>query len=426
MPSIKEKLRLTDTFIKKLALSSGKQEYFQDTEVLSLFLRVGKRDKVFCVIKRLKGGNVREISLASASLLTTEAARLRAKEILLDIALGKDPTQRRQLSEMQKMTLQEALDKYLEISTLKESTRQKTYLYPFQHYLPDWLPDKVTSITGDRVVNKYKELTKNNTIRTTTIQGLFRALRAVLNFIKSDWKGPEPLFTENTVSKLASSNSRLWVKQEARTRILFEHEVPLLYNYLKERLRDPGSDHIVPAYFIFVLFTGCRRNEAATLTRHDVDLENGFVTFKDTKTVDRTIPLSEPLIELLLRLKTETGGPWVFPGKGKTGHLTEPKKTLASVIKTHNMKPFCIHDLRRTFITYAKGVAPAMAVDNLVGHKTQTVSAKHYEFPTPESLREPMETITAKLLELSMNVVKSKKREVPLESPFWASLTMDP
>lgn len=156
MPSIKEKIRLTDTFIKKLALSSGKQEYYQDTEVSSLFLRVGKREKVFCLIKRIKGGNVREISLASATILTTEAARLRAKELLLDIAQGKDPTQRRQISEMQKMTLQEALNKYLETATLKESTRQKTYLYPFQHYLSDWLPDKVTSITGERVVSKYE------------------------------------------------------------------------------------------------------------------------------------------------------------------------------------------------------------------------------------------------------------------------------
>ena len=112
-------------------------------------------------------------------------------------------------------------------------------------------------------------------------------------------------------------------------------------------------------YLIFILFTGLRRQEAATLTWKQVDFEEGCFTITDTKNKSpHTLPLSDYLHNLLKDrqdgLKTELAeakaalamidtmttirqrqeahnrvalaekrlvSPYVFPGEGKTGYI---------------------------------------------------------------------------------------------------------
>ncbi|RZD18210.1 MAG: integrase [Candidatus Acididesulfobacter diazotrophicus] len=50
----------------------------------------------------------------------------------------------------------------------------------------------------------------------------------------------------------------------------------------------------------FLIYTGCRKGEALNLKWDDVDLQNGVIAIKGTKTkYDRYIPISKPLKELL-------------------------------------------------------------------------------------------------------------------------------
>jgi len=91
---------------------------------------------------------------------------------------------------------------------------------------------------------------------------------------------------------------------------------------------------------------------------------------------------------------------YVFPGKSKAGHLSEPKKVIAEIAKKSDVS-FCIHDLRRTFITTAESLdIPAYAVKMLVNHSTGSDVTAGYIIPDAERLRKPMQKITDRLLKL--------------------------
>ena len=90
---------------------------------------------------------------------------------------------------------------------------------------------------------------------------------------------------------------------------------------------------------------------------------------------------------------------FVFPGTGKNGYIAEPRSFLDRLIKKEEkLKHFCIHDLRRTFITFAKIIEESDRVDHLVGHTPPGVSGKHYQRPTPAMLLPAQEKISEKLL----------------------------
>ena len=63
-----------------------------------------------------------------------------------------------------------------------------------------------------------------------------------------------------------------------------------------------------------------------------------------------------------------------------------------------DISSFSAHDLRRTFITIGKQVAPGDFVEVIVGHSIQTVTGRHYFHPSVEDLRGPMNLVAEKIL----------------------------
>ena len=75
-------------------------------------------------------------------------------------------------------------------------------------------------------------------------------------------------------------------------------------------------------------------------------------------------------------LPWRTANDYVFQGTGRDGHIIEPRKQMAHVIKATGIH-FTVHDLRRTFITIAESLdIPAYALKRLMNHKmTNDVTA---------------------------------------------------
>lgn len=89
---------------------------------------------------------------------------------------------------------------------------------------------------------------------------------------------------------------------------------------------------------------------------------------------------------------------FVFPGTGEYGHLVEPKKGIAKVVKNSSIK-FTCHDLRRTFITIAESLEiSAYALKRLINHRVTDVTGG-YIIVDVERLRSPVQKIEAFILE---------------------------
>jgi hypothetical protein len=90
----------------------------------------------------------------------------------------------------------------------------------------------------------------------------------------------------------------------------------------------------------------------------------------------------------------------VFPSKGESGYLREPKDAIQRV-REYSGLYFALHDLRRTFITIAESLdIPAYALKRLINHKDPNDVTAGYIVPDIERLRRPMQKIT--------NYLKSK------------------
>ncbi len=120
-------------------------------------------------------------------------------------------------------------------------------------------------------------------------------------------------------------------------------------------------------YYLFVLFSGLRRQSASEIRWEHVDLGNGTVLIPNPKGGTKrafVLPISDFLTDVLKRREAENdqlvaGSPWVFPSlKSRTGHISEPK--LKPTQKTAMAVPFSIHGLRHTWMTAANaaGLSP--------------------------------------------------------------------
>lgn len=402
-----KKMRLNDTIIKGMPLSESGHYYVSDTDFRGLKVRIGKRDKVFCFVKRVKNGPMREITVGPYPFVTTASAKIRCSELMQSFLSGVDPVSK-PVSGSKSVTFKDLFDDFLKNRRLKPLTRKQNYLDPFNRHIKTWFKLSVSDITPDLVYETFVNLTENGVSRLSSISNLFRSVKAVfaygmLNVKYGLSKNPCQILWSRSLISVSG----------VRDRILSEQELPLFYSYIIEHLKKYLAVPdlcLVPEFLLFVLFSGCRRGEAETLKWENVDFVSETVTFSETKTgKDRTIPFSSVLKVLLKRRQSVSRSSYVFDSqKSKTGHLSKPFSFMEKMCKKTGIKSFSVHDLRRTYITYAKfldsGVESSdfssLSCDFLVGHVVKNVSNKHYVRPSTKMLKPAQEAISSRLLGL--------------------------
>jgi integrase len=259
--------------------------------------------------------------------------------------------------------------------------------------------------TGDRQRQIFKkeissegslEKLAENRPREASADSCFRSLRAVLNYTFMD----EDNITSyiNPVNTLSSRKNNAWFKVDRRRSIIKNSDLrtwgKAVMALESKTMRD---------FLLFLLHTGLRRNEAASLKWSQVDFKEGTFTIADTKNGDpHTLPLSDYLHNVLTERKEGLEGKsiYVFPGTGKTGYLQDPKKAIAAVTETTGIV-FTCHDLRRTFATLAESLdLSSYTVKALLNHRQQTGDVTGgYIILNVDRLREPMQKITNALQE---------------------------
>jgi integrase len=307
-----------------------------DETVPGLCLRVTPTgEKIFCVMKRLKGGKLVRVTLGRFPGLKVDTARTLALQRLSDLADGVNPNQvRRQEQaaqreqEVTRMTLQEAWDEYrrrrerrAKPKTLSEYGRR------FKSYLGDWMDHPMVDITREMVERRHARITKKH--GPGAANHCFRALRAVFNFVRDMYETGDghSILPDNPVRRLTAV--RAWHPLRRRRTFVKEQDVPTLWDALVALHRiapDPAD------LFTLCFLTGMRPGEAARLCVDKVDLTSRTLEVEHTKNrTTMVLPLTDYVHGLLERRLRGAKRRYVFPGPGRSGHLVEYKSRIHAI-----------------------------------------------------------------------------------------------
>jgi integrase len=231
-----------------------------------------------------------------------------------------------------------------------------------------------------------------------------RLLRAIFNYAMVEYEDSSgmPVIIHNPVVKI----KRNWFKENIRTNIVEPndlkdwHSAVVSLPHVKVNTTHHNISEAVRDLLILLLFTGLRASEGINLKWSDIDFKNKLLHVKDTKNrEDHTLPLSDHIFELLSGRKILSEGEYIFPGHDPNKALVTPNRQVKKVIENSGVQ-FILHDLRRTFATYADSLGiQHNTIKRLMNHKNNDVTSVHYIHQSIETLRKPMNIITDYMLE---------------------------
>jgi integrase len=380
-------LRLTRRAIDDIPFAGSGQVLYRDTMLTGFGLRVGSRSKVYFVEGQVNG-RTRRVTIGRADVFAPEIARKKALAILGEMAEGRNPTDEKRKGKVEVVTLAAAFNQFFAARNKLSPITVANYKRTVNLYLKTWGTKPLNEITRKMVLAKHQEIAK--TRGEVTANNVMRHLRSIYNFVSA----AQDNLPQNPV--LILSQARAWYREKRRQTVVTAFDLPAWWEAVMAE-PDYSRDFLLTA-----LFTGMRRSEVMALRWENIDLKAKTLHLPSTKNGDPlTLPLSEFLAQLLTtRAESADGSPWVFPGPGKSGHLVETKKFLQRVAAGAGVS-FTLHDLRRTFITIAESLdVPYYALKRLLNHRTSGDVTGGYIVVNAERLREPVELVARRILEL--------------------------
>ncbi|KTC81717.1 tyrosine-type recombinase/integrase [Legionella brunensis] len=385
-----------------LATQEGKtaQKRYYDDNLKGFGVRITSGGTKAFFVEKLINKKLCRITLGRYPELTAEMARNKALEMLGQIAMGIDPVAEKRANQMRQVTLNDVFKDYLQTRKSLKASTITNYKQILTKAFSSWTNKPLISITKDKIAKHHEKLGEAHGEAYANLA--MRVLRALFNFAAGQYEDSQgrSLITENPVKRL--SQTRAWYRVERRQTFIKSHELAPWYKGLEQL-----SNQTLKDYLLLVLFTGLRRQEAATLTWNQVDLTAKTLTIIETKNNEsHTLPLSDFIYDLLMHRKANRSNDYVFPGAGAAGHIVEPRKQMAKVTMLSDIQ-FTVHDLRRTFITIAESLdIPAYALKRLLNHKMANDVTAGYIVADVERLRKPILLITDYILKC-MGVIKS-------------------
>jgi integrase len=334
--------------------------------------------------------------------LTVEQARKEAQKLLGKIAIGIDPVLEKQATKVRQIKLGEAFQDYLKTRKSLKPETLRNYHKVMNFAFKDWHNKLLLSISKDKIAKHHTLLGTHHGKAYANLA--MRLLRAIFNFAASQYEDEQgkSLITENPVKRL--SQTRAWYRIERRKSFIKSHELGVWHQGVMALKND-----ILRDYLLLLLFTGLRRQEAATLKWDSIDLIGKSLTILDTKNnQSHTLPLSDYIYNLLKERYEKRAGEYVFPGTGAGGYIVEPRKQITKVIESTGIQ-FMIHDLRRTFVTIAESLdILAYALKRLVNHKMNNDVTAGYIMSDVERLRKPMQQISEYIVSRFTSINETK------------------
>ena len=255
--------KLTMNFIEtKIERPAQGQVIIRDDELKGFGLRVTPGSISYICECRV-AGKFRRVTIGKHGLpWTPESARKQALVILGSMASGVDPVAQKVKQKTISLTLAEAFEEFMQSKEFRPLTR---YNYPriMHKKLGDWLDKPVTAITRDMVEQRFRKLSSGTEIGTPgkgDANLTMTILRATLNYasLKHEVDGV-PLIPSNPVSRL--TQTKAWHKLPQRQGVIPDHKLAAWAKAVMQLGNPTARD-----YYLVLLFTGLRRNEAPRLS----------------------------------------------------------------------------------------------------------------------------------------------------------------
>ena len=162
-----------------------------------------------------------------------------------------------------------------------------------------------------------------------------------------------------------------------------------------EKLIAGATNKLTRDLITFLIYTGCRKGEALNLKWDDVDIKNGIIAIKATKTkYDRYIPISKPFKELLSGIEKKDDVLYVFNNNG--AKIVDFKRSFHTACRNAGLKDLHIHDLRHVFASKMVMNGTSLYITGeLLGHRT-TQMTKRYSHLVPETLKKAVDDVWGK------------------------------
>ena len=236
------------------------------------------------------------------------------------------------------------------------------FLLPFFSEVPVL---RITKSLAEEFRRKRQAWKPDHQVKDATVNRDLSVLRHILY-----WAVDEQLIVANPLARLKMARER-----RTRRQILSVAEEELLLPAAKEHLRG---------MIIAALDTGMRRGEVTGQRWEDVDFSRKLLFVTRSKTPEgesREIPLTDRLLEYLLRRRQSTG--LIFHYKDQPLRIV--KRSWKTALKNAGIRHVRFHDLRHTFNTrlMEAGVLQEIRMA-LMGHSTGSKIHSiytHIEFP---------------------------------------------
>lgn len=380
-------IRLNKTTIDKLPAPPKGYVLYWDNKDAGFGLRITSTGvKSFIMQKRVNGRDTR-MTIGRYGQLTAEQARKEAEKLGGDIAKGIDPLAEKRRAKLEQRTVQEVFEDYLQTRKDLKPRTIRDMKEAFNKVIPDWLVLHMIKITSPMIEKRHQ---KHGETRSKARANLgMRYLQVLFNYAIVQYQDAEgkSLISSNPVKQLSDVHG--WYKIDRRKTVIKKVDlgdwVIAVESLPNEAMRD---------FFMFVLLTGCRKEEAKKIRWDNIDFHERTLTFIDPKnSKDHTLPFSDYLETMLTRRKHNMSSEFVFSDEqGRV--VSNFRYAQAAVEKSCGVK-FCLHDLRRTFALLAESLdLSAYAVKRLLNHADGNDVTAGYLVLDVERLRAPMQQIT--------------------------------
>ena len=319
----------------------------------------------YFVEKRVNGRN-RRVTIGKHPLWSPEQARYEALTLLTSMAKGENPARTIDIPKSTSLTLEQAFDEYLQSKTFRRNSIL-TFTRVIKGNLQDWLDKPVTAITRSMVEDRFKQLSsgsKRGTSGKANANLTMHVLRAILNYVNLRYEvDGEPLLAVNPVSRL--TQTRAWHRIPQRQGVIPDHKLAAFYKAVQNLGNPTARD-----YYLVLLFTGLRRNQAAQLEWRDIDLESKTLTIRADLNKgghEFRLPLSTFVFDLLSRRHAVKNGSSMCSQESEARPYHGCYATLRKLRQESGCN-FIIHDIRRTTLTCAELLGtPHYALKKLSG-----------------------------------------------------------
>src|SRR5215470_3902825 len=302
-------------------------------------------------------GTTRRMLLGNAEVLTADQARLAAKNALAKVALGGDPQAAKATRRSaDKFTLAALVAEFL---AAKDGTVRARTLVETRRYLtgPHFRP--LHNMPIDRIARR--DIAARLLVIARERGGVTAArARSCLSDLYS-WAMGQGLVETNPV--VGTNRPKA---PPPRDRVLADAELAAIW-------REAGDDDFARIIRLLILL-GQRRTEVGGMQEQELDLERGtwILPAKRTKNGHaHTLPLPPLALDIIRSAPRIIGRDYLFGARADGSTSWDRPKQLLDARLGDQVKPWVLHDLRRSTVTKMAdiGIAPHI-IEQILNHRS--------------------------------------------------------